>query len=78
MEYTTICEWTGKNYSAYAPDLPGCVACGDTFDETEQLIKETIDLYIEELRHDGKSAPEPATNGKKAEREVTVPVFTLN
>jgi predicted RNase H-like HicB family nuclease len=60
-EYTVIYEWTGKNYSAYVPDLPGCIACGDTLEETQQFIKEAIELYIEALREDGKSVPEPLT-----------------
>jgi predicted RNase H-like HicB family nuclease len=33
-EYTVIHQWAGKNYSAYVPDLPGCIACGDTLEET--------------------------------------------
>ena len=52
-EYTVIYEWAGENYSAYMPDLPGCVACGDTLEETEDLMKEAIELYIEALRDDG-------------------------
>ncbi|MBT7616964.1 MAG: type II toxin-antitoxin system HicB family antitoxin, partial [Calditrichaeota bacterium] len=43
--YLIIYEWTGSNYSAYAPDLPGCIACGDTREETEQLMKDAIILY---------------------------------
>jgi len=59
-EYTVIYEWTGRNYSAYVPDLPGCVAAGDTLEETEQLIREAIQLYIEALREEGEPIPEPA------------------
>jgi predicted RNase H-like HicB family nuclease len=58
-EYTVIYEWTGKNYSAYVPDLPGCVAAGDTLEETEQLIREAIQLYIEALSEQGDPVPEP-------------------
>ena len=60
-EYAVIYEWAGNNYSAYVPDLPGCVACGDTLEETEQLMKEAIELYIEELKNDGKPVPDPTT-----------------
>ncbi len=60
-EYTVIYEWAGNNYSAYLPDLPGCIACGDTMEETEQLIKEAIELYIEALREDGQPVPQPTT-----------------
>mgnify|MGYP001773309736 CR=1 FL=1 len=44
-KYVVIYEWTGKNYSAYVPDLPGCIACGDTLEETEKLMHEAISLY---------------------------------
>ena len=48
-QYTVIFEPAGENYSAYVPDLPGCIACGDTIEETEALMKEAIELYIEAL-----------------------------
>ena len=60
-EYTVIYEWAGNNYSAYVPDLPGCVACGDTLEETQELIKGAIELYIAELKNEGQSVPEPTT-----------------
>ena len=63
-EYLVVYERAGKNYSAYVPDLPGCVAAGDTLEETEQLIKEAIQLYIEALRADGKPVPEPTTKAR--------------
>ncbi len=63
-EYTVIYEWAGENYSAYVPDLPGCVACGDTVEETEELMKEAIELYIEALRDDGQPIPEPSTKAR--------------
>jgi predicted RNase H-like HicB family nuclease len=56
-EYVVIYEWTGKNYSAYVPDLPGCVAAGDTLEETERLMREAITLYIETLRESGQPVP---------------------
>lgn len=58
-EYTVIYEYTGNNYSAYVPDLPGCVAAADTLEETEQLIREAIHLYIEAAREEGLPIPEP-------------------
>jgi predicted RNase H-like HicB family nuclease len=63
-EYLVIYERAGVNYSAYVPDLPGCVAAADTLEETEQLIKEAIQLYIEALRADGKPAPVPTTKAR--------------
>ncbi len=63
-EYVVIYEWAGSNYSAYAPDLPGCVACADTLEETEELMRGAIDLYIETLKEDGRIVPEPTTKAK--------------
>ena len=60
-EYAVVYEWAGSNYSAYVPDLPGCVACGDTLKETESLMAEAINLYVEELKLVGKSIPESKT-----------------
>jgi predicted RNase H-like HicB family nuclease len=60
-EYAVVYEWAGSNYSAYVPDLPGCIACGDTLQETQRLIKEAMGLYIDELKKDGKPIPEPTT-----------------
>jgi len=68
-QYTAVYERAGSNYSAYVPDLPGCVACGDTLEETQKLIKEAIRLYIEALREDGKPVPKPTTIA----RQVAVP-----
>ncbi|MEA5529659.1 type II toxin-antitoxin system HicB family antitoxin [Dolichospermum sp. UHCC 0684] len=67
IEYTVIYERGETNWGAYVPDLPGCVACGDTLQETEELIKEAIELYLEVLKEDGKPIPEPSTEvGKVA------------
>ena len=63
-EYLVIFEWTGNNYSAYVPDLPGCVTTGKTIEEAEANMKEAISLYIETLREDGKPIPEPITSAK--------------
>ena len=63
-EYLVIYEWAGRNYSAYAPDFPGCVAAGDTLEETERLMREAIELYIESLKETGQPVPEPTTKAK--------------
>lgn len=67
-EYTVIYEWAGSNYSAYVPDLPGCITTGATLEETEVNMREAIELYIETLREDGKPVPEPTTKA----RQITV------
>lgn len=69
-EYTVIYEWIGRNYSAYVPDLPGCMACDDTLEGTEQLIKEAIELYVEALREEGRPVPEPTTKARLVAIEV--------
>jgi len=63
-QYFVIYEKAGENYSAYVPDLPGCIACGDTLDETERLMKTAIELYIEALKEEGHAVPEPATTAR--------------
>ena len=59
MTYTVIIEKTGNGYSAYVPDLPGCVAAGDTREETEALIREAVTYHLELLRESGDPVPEP-------------------
>jgi predicted RNase H-like HicB family nuclease len=51
-------ERAGRNYSAYVPDLPGCVATGKTVAATERLLREAIELHVAGLREDGLDMPE--------------------
>ena len=46
MRYAIVIEKAENNYAAYVPDLPGCVATGETIEETEQQIREAIDLHF--------------------------------
>jgi predicted RNase H-like HicB family nuclease len=61
MKFAVIYEKTSTGYSAYVPDLPGCVAGGTTLDETADLIRGAIELHLETMREDGESVPEPTT-----------------
>jgi predicted RNase H-like HicB family nuclease len=61
MRYAVVIEQAEGNYSAYVPDLPGCVATGDSTDQVEQLIREAIQLHLEGLREDGLPLPEPSS-----------------
>ena len=61
MRYTIVIENAGGNYSAYVPDLPGCVATGDTPTETEQAIREAIEFHLEGMREDGTPIPPPTS-----------------
>lgn len=61
QKYLVIFEKAKQNYSAYSPDLPGCIATGKTRKETEKNIKEAISLHLDGLKEDGLSAPEPSS-----------------
>ncbi len=61
MRYAIIIEGEPGNYSAYVPDLPGCVSVGDTVDEVTHEIQEAIRFHIEGLQEDNLPVPEPTT-----------------
>ncbi|HTU46423.1 MAG TPA: type II toxin-antitoxin system HicB family antitoxin [Bryobacteraceae bacterium] len=61
MQYTVIIENAGSNYSAYVPDLPGCISTGRTIEETKKNIQEAIEMHLEGMREDGLPIPEPAS-----------------
>ncbi|HEV7796892.1 MAG TPA: type II toxin-antitoxin system HicB family antitoxin [Pyrinomonadaceae bacterium] len=60
MHYATIIEKGERNYSAYFPDLPGCIATGNTLDELKQRMREALDLHLRGMREDGLPIPEPS------------------
>lgn len=60
-KYAVIIEPSPTGYSAYVPDLPGCVAAGDTFEETDRLIREALEFHLEGLREYGERIPSPTT-----------------
>ena len=57
MRFAIVIEKARNNYSAYVPDLPGCVATGDSVEETEKLIREAIDVRLEGMRGDRLRLP---------------------
>jgi predicted RNase H-like HicB family nuclease len=59
MRYAIVIEKSTNNYSAYVPDLPGCIATGTTIAETEKEIREAIEFHLDGLREDGEPLPEP-------------------
>ena len=63
MQYTVIVEKGPTSYSAYAPDLPGCIAAAESKEEVCQLIAEAVGLYVEEMRKDGLPLPDPQHSG---------------
>lgn len=62
MRYAIVIEKAANNYSAYVPDLPGCVATGNTFEEAAQQIREAIAFHLEGLRDDGAPIPSPSSH----------------
>ena len=61
MKYAVVIEKAEGNYSAYVPDLPGCIATGATVPEVENEIREAIAFHIEGMREDGLAVPEPTS-----------------
>lgn len=61
MEYLVIYERGEKSYSAYVPDLPGCVAVGETKEEAARLIREAIVLHLTGIAKEGLPVPEPSS-----------------
>lgn len=61
MKYLIVMEPTSTGFSAYSPDLPGCVSTGATREEVERNMQEAIKLHLEGLREEGYSVPEPNT-----------------
>jgi predicted RNase H-like HicB family nuclease len=62
MKYLMVIEPTETGFSAYSPDLPGCVSTGTTREEVEQNMQEAIVLHLEGLREEGYPVPEPSTS----------------
>jgi predicted RNase H-like HicB family nuclease len=61
MRYAVVIEKASGNYSAYVPDLPGCVAVGDTVEAVENEIREAIRFHIQGLQADGIAVPQPTS-----------------
>jgi len=62
MRYAVVIEKATDNYSAYVPDLPGCVATGATIEEVEARIRKAIEFHLDGLREDGTPPPEPLSH----------------
>ena len=61
MRYAVVIEEGERNYSAYVPDLPGCVSVGDTPEEARAEIREAIEFHLEGMREDGLPIPKPSS-----------------
>ena len=62
MRYAIVIENAGPNFSAYVPDLPGCVATGASIDEVQWEMREAIELHLEGMREDGDPIPQPSSS----------------
>ena len=67
MRYAVVIENAGCNYSAYVPDLPGCIATGATESEVEQQIREAIEFHLDGMREDGTPIPPPLSRDEYIE-----------
>lgn len=67
MRYAVVIEKAGENFSAWVPDLPGCIATGATVAEVEREIGAAIRFHIEGLREDGLPVPEPVSRAEYVE-----------
>jgi len=61
VKYAVVYEKAPKNWAAYVPDLPGCIATGRTRGEVERLIREAIGLHLESMQASGEAIPRPST-----------------
>lgn len=62
MKYAVVIEKANSNYSAYVPDLPGCIATGATVEEAEREIRTAIEFHLEGLKREGYEIPIPSSS----------------
>lgn len=67
MRYVVIVEESPTSFGAYVPDLPGCVAAGESRQEVLALIREAIEFHLEGLKEDGKPIPPPSSSSEVVE-----------
>jgi predicted RNase H-like HicB family nuclease len=67
MQYLIVIEKTNTGYSAYSPDLPGCVSTGETREELEQNMREAIEFHLDGLKIEGLEIPQPTTRSAYVE-----------
>ncbi|MSQ51523.1 MAG: type II toxin-antitoxin system HicB family antitoxin [Betaproteobacteria bacterium] len=70
MQYLVIVEKGPSSYGAHVPDLPGCIAVGDTKDEVLTLIREAIEFHLDSMKQDGEPFPPPSSTSELVEVEA--------
>lgn len=71
MRYMVVVERGETSWGAHVPDIPGCIAVGETRDETLRLVREAIEFHIEGLRREGLPLPPPSSEGEFVEVGVS-------
>jgi predicted RNase H-like HicB family nuclease len=77
MRYAVIIEKGPNNYSAYVPDLPGCISVGDALEEVKAMIREAIDFHIDGMLEDGLPIPPPTSQAEYVEIERQLELSAL-
>lgn len=70
MHYLVVVEEGSSSFGAYVPDLPGCIAAGETKAEALALIREAIEFHLDDLKSDGHPIPRPSSVGEIVEVET--------
>jgi len=70
MRYLVVVEKGPSSFGAYVPDLPGCIAAGDSKDEVLSLIRDAIELHLEGLKEEGQPIPVPSSTSELVEVEA--------
>ena len=70
MRYLVVVEKGPKSFGAYVPDLPGCIAAGESREEVLTLIREAIEFHLEGLKEEGQSIPDPSSSSEVVEVEA--------
>jgi predicted RNase H-like HicB family nuclease len=70
MHYLVVVEQGQNSFGAYVPDLPGCIAAAESKEEVLTLIREAIELHIEDLKETGQPIPPPCSSGEVIEVEA--------
>ena len=72
MRFAVLIEPTATGYSGHVPDLPGCVAAGETRDETIELLREAVEFHLEGMRLHGETTPEPTSTFEYVEVDASL------
>ena len=70
MRYLVIVEKGPSSYGAHVPDLPGCIAAGETKEEVLSLIREAIEFHLEDMKQEGQPIPSPTSTSELVEVEA--------